>query len=107
MWRITNVDNGQLEEVIQMTWLYSLAVVGLGSGLAYGVTRYRRWRDSQEEVMHCRCSRCEQKLRYKASRAGQNILCPCCHSRITLPTQPAPLSSSQRRVGQRLLTVRS
>ena len=97
------------EEVTQMSWIYSLAVLGLGGGSVVGVKQYLNWRERRDEasMLRFRCPRCEQKLRYGASRAGQTIACPGCHRRITLPSQPAPVVPSQRRIGQRITAVRT
>jgi DNA-directed RNA polymerase subunit RPC12/RpoP len=54
--------------------------------------RMRRARPSDEPTMYLyRCTDCGQKIRYAASRAGREALCPRCRSRCTLPTTPQPL----------------
>jgi DNA-directed RNA polymerase subunit RPC12/RpoP len=54
--------------------------------------RMRSARPSDEPTMYLyRCTDCGQKIRYAASRAGREALCPRCRSRCTLPTTPPPL----------------
>jgi len=91
-----------------MVLLYSLAFLGITGGGALGIKRYLNWRAQRDEesALHFRCPRCEKKMRYKQALAGQAIACPGCRRRITLPTQPTPMVRSERRIGQRLTSVR-
>src|SRR5260370_20057159 len=54
------------------------------------------------EVAHhyFRCPDCGQKMRYAASRAGRDAICPRCRRRWTLPATPQPLAKQEAGAGQ-------
>ena len=84
----------------------SLAVVVLATA---GAILYVRRRQPQEEpYYYFRCPECGQKVRYLASKAGRECMCPRCGKKWTLPRQPQPFDPAaysadgyQLRVGQR------
>ena len=75
-----------------MTVTIILAVVA--AALLATLAWWMRGARPSDEPAMClyRCTDCGQKIRYAASRAGREALCPRCRSRCTLPTTPQPLS---------------
>ena len=50
------------------------------------------WRGEDEPVFsHCRCTHCQQKIRYRPEKGGPLSLCPRCRRSIKLPTQSEPV----------------
>ena len=43
-------------------------------------------RPKEEPLLYFRCAGCNQKLRFKASKAGRPGMCPRCRHRWRLPT---------------------
>src|SRR5262249_15274854 len=86
--------------------ILSLAVVVLAAAVAI----FYVWRrHHQEETFHYfRCPECGQKVRYLASRAGREAMCPRCAKKWTLPREPRifdpaaySIEGYELRVGQR------
>jgi DNA-directed RNA polymerase subunit RPC12/RpoP len=96
-----------------MVWtILSLAAVVLA---AAGAIFCVRRRNSQEEPFYFfRCTQCGQKVRYLASKAGREGMCPRCGQRWTLPRKPQifdpaaySIEGYELRVGQRRMPTRS
>ena len=50
------------------------------------------WRGEEEDVfLHCRCTHCQQKIRYRPAKGGSLSLCPRCRRSIKLPTEQKPI----------------
>ena len=87
----------------------TLIVVASVAGMS-GILYFVRLRILRQKQFHfCRCPECGQKLRYPASRAGRESMCPRCRQRFILPRDAEPLSSAttadgyEVRAGQRRL----
>jgi uncharacterized paraquat-inducible protein A len=71
-----------------------VAVLGVGATAILAAALYvvRGVQSAESEVHYCRCAECSQKVRYAASRAGREALCPRCRQKLTLPAKPQPLA---------------
>jgi uncharacterized paraquat-inducible protein A len=75
-----------------------LVGVVLLAGVVAGVAwLLRRQSSAQEELCHCRCPACEQKIRFLPSKAGKPAQCPRCPARFTLPNGTEEAALDQRR----------
>ena len=54
--------------------------------LVGGIFAWLRWRPREETFLVFRCPRCDQKLRYLASKAGRRGMCTRCGRNSILPT---------------------
>ena len=57
--------------------------------LVAGIFVWLRWRPREESFLVFRCPRCDQKLRYLASKAGRRGMCTRCGRNSVLPTEAA------------------
>jgi hypothetical protein len=86
------------------TTIFVLSSVTLLAG-GYGVRKFRA--KKPEKLFVFRCTRCGQKLRYQATKAGKPGMCPSCGKACVLPDsdlESAHVSTENlqiaRRVGQ-------
>jgi hypothetical protein len=78
---------------MSVTILVGVATVAI---LAAVCCLLRASRRPREAAFHYfRCPDCGQKMRYAASRAGRDAICPRCRRRWTLPATPQPLASPE------------
>jgi uncharacterized paraquat-inducible protein A len=78
-------------------------VVGVSAALIALAVWYFTRRSSGDEVLqHCRCDRCGQKLRFRASREGRTGQCPRCGHDLVLVAHGVEKSQPALRVGQPL-----
>jgi hypothetical protein len=50
------------------------------------------WRGEEDDVyQHCRCTHCQQKIRYRPEKGGTLSLCPRCRRSIKLPVETETL----------------
>jgi len=52
--------------------------------------RLMQWFRGNDESLvysHCRCTHCQQKIRYRPDKGGTLSLCPRCRRSIKLPTE--------------------
>jgi len=84
-----------------------LILIGTGATVATAGWWIHRARQPKEVVVYrVRCNACGQKVRYTATRAGREAMCPRCRAKLTLPETPeiigVPQQSRQRQlVGKR------
>jgi hypothetical protein len=75
-----------------------LLIPGLGllAGVATTAYLYARWQRQpvEEPFQYFRCAQCNQKLRFKASKAGRPGMCPRCKQRWNLPAATATAARS-------------
>jgi len=65
-----------------------IALILAGATATLAGAGYFVWasgRRAEPVVHHARCPKCDQKVRYGPARAGQQIPCPRCRRRWTLP----------------------
>jgi uncharacterized paraquat-inducible protein A len=69
-----------------------LALLALGGAAVVWVWRQRTQEEEEYHIHSCR--KCQQKVRYPASRAGRLELCPRCGLPLALPTQGPKVSAA-------------
>jgi len=82
---------------------------------ATGIYIWRRPQASQRGRFYVfRCTRCNQKVRYLAAKAGRGGMCPRCGERWTLPAAPQTVPGSDpdhasylERIGERRMPANS
>lgn len=85
-WRMILATRSANLMEIAMTTTFLAILISIGLPLVVGWFVASRMRsEDRGRFAHFRCPTCRQRLRYRARKAGRQVLCPNCYHSATLP----------------------